>query len=285
MASELNHAAIDALFRRAIREDAPYGDKTTEALGVTGNGRGVFLAKQVLVACGVDACLRAFKAADPACEAETDVEEGSIVEPGTVMGQASGPLAALLLAERPALNLLQRLCGIATCSRRASEAVAGTGCRVCDTRKTTPGLRLLEKYAVRVGGAANHRMGLSDAILIKDNHVKAKGSITEAVRLAKASSGPLWRVEVEVKSLAEFREAMAAGADIIMLDNMSDEEMGAAARERLPGVVLEASGNMVVERLAKVAATGVDLISMGALTHSAPASDISFKIEPVQDGP
>lgn len=280
MAAELNRSAIDALFRRAFREDAPYGDKTTEALGITGSGRGVFLAKQVLVACGVPAALRAFGVADPACDVEPLVAEGAIVEPGTVMGRAEGPLPALLLAERPALNLLQRLCGIATLAKRASEAVAGTGCRVCDTRKTTPGLRLLEKYAVSTGGAANHRMGLSDAILIKDNHIKAKGSITEAVSMARSSSGPLWRVEVEVKTLAEFREAMAAGAEIIMLDNMSDEDMSAAARERPHGVVLEASGNMTLDRLARVAATGVDLISIGALTHSAPASDISFKIEP-----
>ncbi len=279
MGSKLSAGAVDALFRRAFREDAPYGDKTTESLGIRGSGSGLFLAKQVLVACGAASALRAFQIADPSCAVEALVADGAIVEPGTVMGRAEGPLPALLLAERPALNLLQRLCGVATLSRRASEAVAGTGCRVCDTRKTTPGLRLFEKYAVSVGGGLNHRMGLSDAILIKDNHIKAKGSITEAVRSAKVASGPLWRVEVEVKNISEFREAVVAGADIIMLDNMGEEEMSAAARERPPGVVLEASGNMTLDRLARAAVTGVDLISIGALTHSAPACDISFKIE------
>lgn len=281
MVCGLSRDALDAILSAALREDAPYGDRTTELLNLSGKGRGSLVAKQVLVACGVPAFLRTFELADPSCVGKPLVAEGAIVEKGAIMARVDGPLPALLLAERTALNLLQRLSGVATLSRRAAEAVAGTGCRVCDTRKTTPGLRALEKYAVRTGGASNHRMGLSDAILVKDNHVAAVGSVSEAVRRARAAAGPLWRVEVEVKDLAEFREAVAAGAEVILLDNMSDEEMAAAARERPAGVLLEASGNMTLERLPRVAEVGVDLVSMGALTHSAHACDISLEIEPL----
>ncbi len=281
MVCGLSRDALDELLRGALREDAPYGDRTTELLGIAGHGRGVLVAKQVLVTCGVPAFLRAFELADPSCSGQALVAEGAIAEPGAAVARVEGPLPALLLAERTALNLLQRLCGIATLSRRAAEAVAGTGCQICDTRKTVPGLRALEKYAVRTGGALNHRMGLSDGVLVKDNHIAAVGAVGEAVHRARAAAGALWRVEVEVKNLAEFREAAAAGAEVILLDNMSDEEMAAAARERPQGVLLEASGNMTLERLPRAAETGVDLISMGALTHSAKACDLSLEIEPV----
>lgn len=271
--------SLDELLLGALQEDAPYGDRTTDALGLSGEASGFFLAKEELVLCGLPAALRCFELADGACRCEPLEDEGALVRPGAHVARVAGPLAALLLAERASLNLLQHLCGIATLARQASEAVRGTACKILDTRKTLPGFRLLEKYAVRTGGAFNHRMGLSDGILIKDNHVAAVGSVEEAVRRAMLASGPLLRVEVEVKSLDEFRRAVSAGARVVLLDNMSLEEMASAASERPPGVLLEASGGMTLPRIPEVARTGVDFISMGALTHSATAKDISFEIE------
>ena len=272
---------LDALLLRALAEDAPYGDRTTEAVGLTGEGAAHLLAKEKVVVAGLPAALRTFELADAACSWTILSGEGSHVPSGTALAQVTGPVSALLLAERTALNLLQRLCGIAAMAARAAAAVEGTGARILDTRKTTPGLRNLEKYAVRTGGAFNHRMGLSDGILLKDNHVAAAGSVGAALRAAKEKAGALWRVEVEVTDLPGFREALAAGAEVILLDNMSDEEMGQAVAERPAGVVLEASGGMTLGRLRRVAALGVDLISMGALTHSAPAADISMELGPV----
>ena len=271
---------LDAFLLAALREDAPFGDKTTEALGLQGSGEGLLLVKEPLVACGLPAALRTFELADPACSGEALVEEGSPAKSGDFIGRVRGPFAAILLAERTALNLLQRLCGIATLARQASEAAAPHGAKVLDTRKTTPGLRLLEKYAVRTGGATNHRMGLSDGILIKDNHIAAAGSLSRAVAQCRLRMGALWKIEVEVRGLEEFREAAAAGADVVLLDNMSDEEMAACVAERPAGLLLEASGGMTLARIPAVAALGVDLISMGALTHSARASDVSLEILP-----
>jgi nicotinate-nucleotide pyrophosphorylase (carboxylating) len=270
--------SLDELLLAALREDAPYGDRTTEALGLEGEASGFFLAKEELVLCGLPAALRCFELADETCRCEALRAEGASVRPGTHVARVAGPLPALLLSERVSLNLLQHLCGIATMARQASDAVAGTACKILDTRKTLPGFRLLEKYAVRTGGAHNHRMGLSDGILIKDNHVAAVGSVEEAVRRARSACGPLLQVEVEVGSLDEFRRAVSAGAQVILLDNMSLEEMAAAVSERPPGVLLEASGGMTLQRIPEVAKTGVDFISMGALTHSAKAKDLSFEI-------
>jgi nicotinate-nucleotide pyrophosphorylase (carboxylating) len=270
---------LDALLLAALREDAPWGDRTTDALGLAGDGRGIFLAKEALVVCGLPAALRVFFLTDPSCKCDALVPDGTDAPAGAAIAKVSGPFPALLLAERIALNLLQRLCGVATRTREAVKEVAGSGARVCDTRKTTPLLRHLEKYAVRMGGGTNHRMGLSDGVLIKDNHIAAAGSIGGAVRRARERAGHLWKVEVEVDSLAGFREAIAAGAEAILLDNMSDGAMAQAVRERPAGVLLEASGNMTADRLARVAALGVDLISMGALTHSARACDISLELE------
>jgi nicotinate-nucleotide pyrophosphorylase (carboxylating) len=280
MVCGLTAQALDAFLLAALREDAPDGDRTTEALGLSGRGRGTVLAKEPLVVCGLPAALRTFHLADPACATEALAEEGARVGSGTAVARVEGPLAALLLAERTALNLLQRTSGIATLTRACVEEVAGTAVRLLDTRKTAPGMRALEKYAVRTGGGVNHRMGLSDGILVKDNHVAAVGSITEAVRRARANAGHLLKVEVEVKSLPEFREAVAAGADLILLDNMSVEDMAQAVRLRPSGVLLEASGGMRPGRLRAVAETGVDLISAGALTHSARAVDLSLEVEP-----
>lgn len=269
---------LDALLLRELRADAPYGDKTTEALSLSGEARGEFLAKQDLVVAGLPAALRTFELADSACSWAALFGEGSHVAKGTVIAKVFGPVAALLLAERTALNLLQRLCGIATTTARAVAALDGTATRVLDTRKTTPGLRNLEKYAVRMGGGHNHRMGLSDGILLKDNHIVAAGSVAAAVASARDNAGPLWKVEVEVADLEMYREALAAGAEVILLDNMSDLDMAKAVAERPRGVLLEASGGMTLDRLRRVAELGVDFISMGALTHSAPAADISMEL-------
>lgn len=280
MVCGMSHDELDALLLRALHEDAPYGDKTTAASGLSGEGAAELLAKQDVVVAGLPAALRTFELAGPSCSWAALIEEGGRASKGTVIAKVYGPVPALLLAERTALNLLQRLCGIATLTDRAVAQVKGTTARILDTRKTTPGLRNLEKYAVRMGGGQNHRMGLSDGILLKDNHIAAAGSITAAVRAAREKAGALWKVEVEVTNLAGYREALAVGAEVILLDNMSDDDMARAVKERPKGVVLEASGGMTLERLRRVAALGVDLISMGALTHSAPAADISMELAP-----
>jgi len=271
---------LDDLLLRELHADAPYGDKTTEAVGLCGEGRAEILAKQDLVLAGVAAALRTFELVDPACSWALLAEDGERVGTGTVVAKVFGPIPAILLAERTALNLLQRLCGIATFTSRAVGEVEGTGAKVLDTRKTSPGMRVLEKYAVRMGGGHNHRMGLSDAILLKDNHIAAAGSVTAAVASAKERAGALWKVEVEVTDLDLYREALAAGADVILLDNMSERDMAAAVASRPPGVTLEASGGMTLDRLRRVAELGLDYVSVGALTHSAPAADLSLELLP-----
>ena len=278
MVCGLSREALDALVLAALKEDAPYGDLTVEALALEGPASGSLLAKEDLVVCGLPVAGRVFELAGGGCGLAAKVPEGAAVAAGTSIASLDGSLPAVLLAERTALNLLQRMCGIAALTRRAVAAVAGTGVRICDTRKTTPLLRALEKYAVRTGGGTNHRMGLSDAILIKDNHIAAVGSVAEAVGRARRGRSHLWKVEVEVTSVDGFREAVSAGADIVMLDNMSDAQMAEAVSLRPPGLLIEASGGMKLERLPAVAALGVDLISIGALTHSAKASDISLEL-------
>ena len=211
-----------------------------------------------------------------------DRADGDRVTRGETFGEATGPMRALLAAERTALNFLQRLSGVATGTRRAVDALAAEGgrTRLLDTRKTTPGWRRLEKEAVRAGGGVNHRFSLGDGILVKDNHVAACGGVGEAVRRARTRGNAMLRVEVEVVDLPGLEEAVSAGADIVLLDNMDDATMAEAARRARGRVLLEASGNMTLERLPRVAATGVDFVSMGALTHSARAADVSFEIEP-----
>jgi nicotinate-nucleotide pyrophosphorylase (carboxylating) len=209
---------------------------------------------------------------------EPQVEEGAEATPGTVLARLRGPVAAILTGERPALNFLQRLCGIATFTRRMVRLIAGSQAALVDTRKTTPGWRALEKYAVRLGGARNHRAGLFDGVLIKNNHIAAAGSITQAVKQARAQAHHLLKIEVEVPDLAGLKEALAAGADVIMLDNMDEAAMAEAVKITAGRAWLEASGSMRAERLAQVAATGVNFISMGALTHSAPAADIHLRL-------
>ena len=198
--------------------------------------------------------------------------------PGTVLARLTGPVAAILTGERTALNFLQRLSGVATFTRQMVSLIAGTNAALVDTRKTTPGWRALEKYAVRLGGARNHRAGLYDGVLIKNNHLTAAGSITQAVQQARQQAHHLLKIEVEVTDLAGLEEALAAGADVILLDNMDEATMAQAVEITAGRALLEASGSMSAARLPKVAATGVNLISMGALTHSAPAADIHLRL-------
>lgn len=271
--------AIDAAIDAALREDMPEGDITSESI-IPPDARteAYFLAKEDGVLAGLDIASRVFAKIDPSVIFIERFRDGATFHATDKLARVKGPTIALLKGERTALNFLQHLCGVATATRRFVEAVAGTKTRILDTRKTTPGLRLLEKYAVRTGGGANHRISLSDMVLIKDNHLRQVGNIAEAVRRARSKVRPGVRIEVEVTSLLQVREALAAGADVIMLDNMPLETMHQAVMLAAGGrrVPLEASGNMTFDRLRAVAETGVDFISVGALTHSARAVDISL---------
>lgn len=282
----LDNGEILASIGHFLAEDIGRGDITTSATvppGVRGLGR--FLAKEYLVVCGIEVAEAVFVHLDgEVSELETAYNDGDEVEEGTIIGVIKGFADVLLTGERVALNLLQRLSGIATLTRQYVRAVEGTGAAIVDTRKTTPGLRLLEKYAVTVGGGKNHRMGLDDGVLIKDNHIALAGGVTEAVKAAKDKAGHLHKIEVEVTNWAQLREAIDAGADIVLLDNQTPEEAAklvAMARDLNPSVIIEASGGMDLDRVRSYAEAGVDLISVGRLTHSARAVDISFKIQTV----
>ncbi|HMC33313.1 MAG TPA: carboxylating nicotinate-nucleotide diphosphorylase [Myxococcales bacterium] len=228
---------------------------------------------------GVSAAARVFRALDPACELEALAGESDAANPGEGILRVRGSLRAILTGERTALNLLMRLCGVATITRRYAQALAGTKTRLLDTRKTTPGMRELEKAAVRAGGGFNHRGALFDGILVKDNHAAAAGGIGEAVRRARAQAHPLLKVEAEVSTPQQIEEALEAGADMLLLDNLDDDELRKAVQQVRGRVPVEASGGMTLDRLPRVAATGVDYVSVGALTHSAPAVDLSLMVE------
>jgi nicotinate-nucleotide pyrophosphorylase (carboxylating) len=274
--SELD-TAIDAAIDGALAEDMPHGDITSESVIPAGSrSEAYFLAKEEGVLAGLPVASRVFQRIDPSIIFIERFREGSLFHQSDKLARVKGPTVALLKGERTALNFLQRLCGVATVTRKFVEAVAGTKTRILDTRKTTPGLRLLEKYAVRTAGGSNHRISLSDMVLIKDNHLRRVGSVSEAVRRARAAVRPGVRVEVEAADLLMVREALAAKADMIMLDNMSLEMMRQAVGLAAGRVPLEASGNMTLDRVRAVAETGVDFISVGALTHSAKAVDISL---------
>ncbi len=267
-----------------LAEDIGRGDITTTAtVPPDTRGYGRFLAKESIVLCGLDVAEAVFFQLDPdGGEIETSYGEGSEIEAGTVFATLKGYADVLLVGERTALNLLQRLSGIATLTRQYVKAIEGTGAQIVDTRKTTPGLRMLEKYAVTVGGGKNHRMGLDDGVLIKDNHIALAGGITEAVKAAKERVGHLHKIEVEISNWAQLREAIEAGAEIVMLDNQTPEEAAKLvqmSRSINPAVLIEASGNMDLDRVRSFAEAGVDMISVGRLTHSARAVDISFKIQ------
>lgn len=272
---------LDAISRRlvalALEEDVGPGDVTGSAVVSSSPGRAEVVAKSELVMAGQDVFREVFRQLDPAIQVRFVVSEGTLTGPQTKLGFVEGPARTLLVGERTALNFIQRLCGVATLAHRAAQAVAGTQARVVDTRKTSPGMRALEKAAVRAGGAHNHRFGLFDGVLVKDNHIAAEGSVTAAVRAVRRNAHHLLRIECETTNLAEVDEAIAAGVDVILLDNMDLETMREAVRRIDGRATIEASGNVTLERLPDIAATGVDLISMGALTHSAPASDISLQ--------
>ncbi|MEN6560593.1 MAG: carboxylating nicotinate-nucleotide diphosphorylase [Acidobacteriota bacterium] len=269
--------AVDAAIAAALREDMPEGDITSESIiPAEARSEACFLAKEDGVLAGLDVAARVFATIDPSIIFIARFKEGDAFRQGDKLARVKGPTVVLLKGERTALNFLQHLCGVAAATRRFVEAVAGTRTKILDTRKTTPGLRLLEKYAVRAGGGTNHRISLSDMVLIKDNHLRFVGSVAEAVRRARAKARPGVRVEVEAASLLQVREALAAGADMIMLDNMPTEMMHQAVTLAGGRVPLEASGNMTLDRVRAVAETGVDFISVGALTHSAKAVDISM---------
>jgi nicotinate-nucleotide pyrophosphorylase (carboxylating) len=251
---------------------------TTEAtVPESAHGRGILLAKSSLVVAGLDVAALVFRVVDPRTSLAPRAREGQQVEPGTVIGEITGPARALLTGERVALNFLQRLSGIATITRRFVDASAGR-ITVLDTRKTTPGLRMLEKYAVRVGGGTNHRIGLYDAFLIKDNHVRLAGGVTAAVRRAR-DARPELPVEVEAQSLPEVDEALAAGVDTVLADNLSIDDTRSAVQRARGRARVEISGGVTLDRIPALAETGADFVSVGALTHSAPAGDISFEIE------
>lgn len=273
-------ADIEAIVRLALAEDVGRGDVTTEAtVSPETMATAEILQKAPGVLCGLPIVERVFQAIDPRVSVTRIAEEGSFTsERHRVVARIHGPATAILSGERTALNFIQRLSGVASASRRASEIVAGTRARVIDTRKTTPGLRVLEKYAVRIGGASNHRAGLDDGFLIKENHIRAAGGITAAVTAAQRRAAPGQLVEVEVTTLSELDEALAAGARLILLDNFSVALLRAAVALTDGRARLEASGGITLDNLADVAQTGVDFISLGALTHSAGVLDFSLEV-------
>jgi nicotinate-nucleotide pyrophosphorylase (carboxylating) len=275
----LDPALYREAVRRALAEDLGWGDVTTEAtVPAEQRGRGVILAKGACVIAGMDVAAETFRQLDPAVLFSMRRQDGSRCGAGETVAEVRGSAAAMLTAERTALNFLQRLCGIATLTRQYVDAAAG-GITILDTRKTTPTLRALEKYAVRAGGATNHRGGLDDGILIKDNHVRLAGSVGEAVRRMTAVD-PDMPIEVEAQSLSDVDAAIAAGADIILLDNLPLEQIREAVRRIAGRAKVEISGGVTLERIRELARTGADYVSIGALTHSAPAADLSFEIEP-----
>ncbi len=272
---------LDDLLRRALEEDRGPEDITTAALiPPEAQGTARILAKQELVVAGLFLAERVLRTLDPTATVKAMHSDGDRIPRGAVVATAAGSLQALLTAERTLLNFLSHLSGIATLTRRYVDALQGSRVTLVDTRKTLPGLRTLEKYAVRVGGGANHRLGLFDGVLIKDNHVAACGGMREAVRRARQSPVIFFghKIEVEAKTLLEVEEALTAGADIIMLDNMPRGEMREAVRRINRRALVEISGGITLETIREVAALGVDFISVGSLTHSAPAADLSMKI-------
>jgi nicotinate-nucleotide pyrophosphorylase (carboxylating) len=279
----LDEGALFSQIGAFLAEDLGRGDITTQAT-VTRNARarGRFLAKEPMVVAGLEAAEAVFSTLDSQQQLEAFASDGEELEAGKVIARTSGFADVLLAGERVALNLLQRLSGIATLTRQYVRAIEGTKAQIVDTRKTTPGLRMLEKYAVASGGARNHRFGLDDGVLIKDNHIALAGGVGAAVERAREAVGHLHKIEIEVSTEKDLREAIKSGADILLLDNLSPEEtarMVSVARELAPAITLESSGGITLENVRGYAEAGVDLISIGALTHSARAMDISFKIQ------
>ena len=282
---QLAQRTLHELASRFLDEDIGFGDITTMAVATAeSRGEGHLVAKDRLVLAGLEVARAVFHTADPAVSLRSTARDGDRLEPGDVFAELSGPALGLLTAERVALNLIQRLSGVATLTRRYVDAVRHTKARIIDTRKTTPGLRLLEKYAVRVGGGHNHRFGLADGVLIKENHIVIAGGITRAIALVRANISHLQKIEVEIERLDQIPEALEAGAEVILLDNLTPAQTHEAVRlvRQTPGaegVLLETSGGVTLETVKEYAEAGVDLISSGALTHSAPATDISLRLQ------
>ncbi len=288
MIFSLDPEIIYEAVNHALAEDIGRGDITSRSTVRPGQrARGSFLAKQDFVLAGLEVADAVFAAFDYQMQIEANVADGEELATGKMFGRVTGDAQMLLAAERVALNFLQRMSGVATITRRYADAIAGTRAKIVDTRKTTPGLRMLEKYAVTVGGGHNHRLGLDDGVLIKDNHIALAGGVTEAVRRAKEAAGHLHKIEVEVANFEQLKDALAAKADIIMLDNMTPETVREAVQivnQHEPDerrTLLEASGGITLANVRAYAEAGADLISVGALTHSAPAVDISLKIKPL----
>ncbi len=272
---------LTILIDLALAEDLGSGDLTTESLfSKRAKGRAGFLARESLVVSGLDVAAAVFTRIDDRCRFRALCDEGAHVRAGRRLAEVRGPLRALLSGERAALNFVRRLSGIATLTRRFVGELEGTGCMLLDTRKTTPGFRVLEKAAVRAGGGHNHRMGLFDGVMIKDNHISAAGSIARAVDKARRRIPPTVKIEVECSNLRQVRAALRAGADIIMLDNMPPERMARAVQIVDGRASTEASGRLELDNIRLAAEAGVDYVSVGALTHSAVAVDIAMDMDP-----
>ncbi len=277
----LSSLMVEDAVRAALLEDwGRAGDITAQAtLGPDTRARAVIAARQPGVLAGLDLAATAFRFADPSISIETLLDDGARLAPGDIAMRIDGPARGVLSAERVALNFLGHLSGVASATARFADLVAHTAARIVCTRKTTPGLRAFEKYAVRCGGGANHRFGLDDAILIKDNHIAVAGGVRAAIEAARAFAGHLVKVEVEVDTLAQLEEALAARPDVVMLDNMAPDTLRKAVAIADGAVTLEASGGVNLETVAAIAETGVDLISVGWITHSAPVLDLGLDIE------
>jgi nicotinate-nucleotide pyrophosphorylase (carboxylating) len=280
-----NAIRLDMLLRMALDEDLGYGDVTTSSvIDPDTSGEAVVAGRERFVLSGSQAFRRIFELVDSALIVEPCFQDGAMVEPAVPAFRLKGPVQAILIGERTALNLLQRLSGVATLTRKMVDALSGTSCRLLDTRKTTPLWRFLEKQAVRHGGGANHRFGLSDGVLIKDNHVAAAGGVREAIAKARSSAPHTLRIEVEVDTLDQLEEALDVRADIILLDNFSLDMLRKAVERNKGRALLEASGGVTLETVRAIGETGVNFVSCGALTHSAKAIDIGLDLSISRSG-
>ena len=277
---KLTKSYIDNIINTALDEDINYIDVTTDnLLPPEHTSSAYYIAKDSGVLCGIDIARRVFELAGGNVDFETLMHDGDKVKKGDIIAEMKGSTVTLLKGERTALNILQHLSGIATATNKCVELVKGTNASVTDTRKTLPGLRAMQKYAVTVGGGKNHRYNLSDGAMLKDNHIDAYGGITQAVTALRKKIGHMIKIEVEVRNLDELREALDIGCEVIMLDNMNCDEMKKAVEINDGEALLEASGNVTLENIRSIAETGVDIISLGALTHSVKCFDISMRIE------